>query len=417
VSQKAKTTTLALLLLALLAVYVTAATRLFRAHLAVTSNTLEGLEAGVRMAPGNADYALLLARSRTLGQLDFPRGIAEYQRALTLNPYSSRGWLDLAAAYQFAGDSSHQSQAMQRAVQVDPNTPSVAWEVATFYIVQGEVQKAAPHYRTVLSSQGGETHAVLEILWPASDRNAELILAQVLPPTSKSHVDFLRFAAEQKDVAAANKIWDRLMALPGPFAVSETLPYFQLLLDAHEENRALEAWKQMAKASTQPAMAAYQPQADNLMINGDFEDPLLGGGLEWSFLRHYSVELKVDSLEFHSGNQSLSAIFDQGYSPSLGLTQLVPVAGGNEYRFSVFVKADGLTTASGPRLSVSDAYTGQRFFLSEDQRGTTGWKEIQSDFRVGPETRLLKIEVVREPFQSLIRGKLFLDDFSLRLKR
>ncbi len=416
-SQKVKTTTLALVLLALLAAYVAASARLFRAHIAVASNTLEGLEAGVRLAPGNADYGLLLARTRTLGLLDFPRGIAEYQRALALNPYSSRGWLDLAAAYQIAGDASHQSQSMQRAVQMDPTTPNVAWEVATFYIVQGDVPKAAPHYRTVLSSQGSETRAVLEILWPASGQNADLILNQVLPPTTRAHVDFLRFAVEQKDVAAANKIWARLMTLPGPIAVSDTLPYFQLLLDAHEEKRALEAWKQMTKAQAQPAMAAYQPKADNLMINGDFEDQLLGGGLEWSFLRHYSVELKVDSLEFHSGNQSLSAVFDQGYAPSLGLTQLVPVEGGVEYQFSAFVKADGLTTASGPRLSVSDAYTGQRFFLSDDQRGTTGWKEIQSVFRVGPESRLLKIEVVREPFQALIRGKLYLDDFSLRRKR
>lgn len=414
-SPRIKTTSLALVLLVLLALYGAATTRLFRAHIAIASNSLEGLETGVRLAPGNADYARLLARTRTLGQLDFPRGIAEYQRALSLNPYSSRGWLDLAAAYQMTGDSKRQSEAMQRAVQVDPTTPSVAWEVATFYIVQGDVEKAAPHYRTVLSSQGSETRAVLEVLWPASNQNASLILDKVLPPNSRAHLDFLRFAAEQKHVAAANQIWDRLLTLPGPIAAAEMLPYFQLLLEVREEKRALSAWKQ--SVALQPGMAVYQPKADNLIINGDFEEELLGGGLEWNFLRHYSVELKVDSLEFHSGNHSLSATFDQGYAPSVGLTQFVPVEGGGEYQFSVFTKGDGLTTASGPRLSVSDAYTGERFFLSEDQRGTTAWKQIESVFRVGPGTRLLKIEVVREPFQSLIRGKLYLDDFSLRRKR
>lgn len=416
-SQKVKTTTLALVMLALLAGYVAAASRLFRAHLAVARNSVEGLEAAVRLAPYSAEFGLLLARSRTLGQLDFPRGIAEYQRSLALNPYSSRGWLDLAAAYQMAGNPQLQSQSMLRAVQVDPTTPSVAWEVATFYIIQGEVEKAAPHYRTVLSSQDSETRAVLEVLWPASNQNAELVLTQVLPPTSKAHVDFLRFTAEQKNVSAAHAAWDRLVTLPGPILVSETLPYFDLLFAAREEKRALDAWKRLATANTRPAMAAYQPKPDNLIINGDFEEALLGGGLEWSFVRHYSVALKVDSLQFHSGNQSLSAVFDEGIAPTLGISQLVPVEPGGDYQFSAFAKADGLTTASGPRLSITDAYTGYRYFLSEDQRGTTAWKEIQSAFRVGPETRLLKIEVVRDPYQSLIRGKLYLDDFTLRRQR
>lgn len=411
-SQRIKTTTLAVVLLGLLAAYVTASTRLFVAHRAVAQNTMEGLERGARLAPWNADYSLLLARSRTLGFLDFPRGIAEYQRALALNPYSSRGWLDLAAAYQMAGDSANQSKAMQRAVQVDPTTPSVAWEVATFYIVQGQVRPALPHYRTVLSSQGSETRSVLEILWPANGHDADQILNEVLPPEAKAHVDFLRFAVEQKDVVSANKIWDRLVQLGGPAAPRDAMPYFELLLETRDPQRALAAWKQLA--AKQPAMATYQPNADNLFINGDFEDELLGGGLEWSFKKQHYLELNVDSLQFHSGNHSMATIFDGGPAPSLGLTQLVPVNGGAEYRFSVFAKADELTTASGPRISISDAYTGERYFLSDDQRGTTGWKEIQTVFRVNPGTSLLKIEIVREPFQSLIRGKFYLDDFTLR---
>ncbi|HUR36988.1 MAG TPA: carbohydrate binding domain-containing protein [Terriglobales bacterium] len=411
-SQRIKTTALAVVLLALLAAYVSATTRLYLAHRAVASNSLAGLERATKLSPGNADYSLLLARSRTLGLLEFTQGIAEYRRALTLNPYASRGWLDLAAAYQMAGDPAGQTKAMQRAVEVDPTTPSVAWEVATFYIVQGDVKRALPHYRTFLASQADDTRSVLEILWPASAHNAELILAEGLPPEIKAHVEFLRFAVEQKDVPAANKIWDRLLTLKGELPTRETLPYFHLLLDSHEGARAQAAWKQLI--DSQPALAKYQGSRENLIINGDFEDDILGGGLEWTFRKEASLDLKVDSLEFHSGNRSLFAGFEQGSTPSLGVVQRVPVTGGAEYRFSVFVKADELTSASGPRISISDAYTGERYFLSDDQRGTTGWKEIQTTFRTRPETAILKIEVVREPFSSLIRGKLYLDDFTLR---
>ncbi|HUS07945.1 MAG TPA: carbohydrate binding domain-containing protein [Bryobacteraceae bacterium] len=411
-SQRIKTTTLAVLLLGLLSAYVAASVRTFLAHRAAASNTVSGLETAVRLAPWNADYALLLARSRTLGLLDFPRGIAEYRRSLALNPYSSRGWLDLAAAYQMAGDARNQRLAMQTAVQVDPTTPSVAWEVATFYIVQGDVQSALPHYRTVLRSQSSETRAVLDVLWPASAHNAAVILADVLPPDVQPHLEFLRFAVEQKDINAANQIWQKMITLSGPVDVGGTLPYFQLLLDSHHPDQAMTAWKQLA--ASQPSINQYQPTPDNLIINGDFEDPMLGGGLEWSFRRQPNLDLKVDSLEFHSGNRSLAAIFDQGSAPSLGIAQLVPVEPGGEYDFSVFAKSDEITTASGPRICISDAYSGQRYFLSDDQRGTTGWKEIRSVFRLRPETTLLKVEVIREPNQALIRGKLYLDDFTLR---
>jgi len=412
VSPSLKTATLAAVALGLLTFYTAAFTRNYQAHRAASSSSIEGLERAIALAPGNADYALLLARSRTLGLLQFQPGINEYKRALALNRYSSRGWLDLAAAYQMAGDPAGQREAMQQAVAVDPRTPGVAWEVATFYVVQGDVQRALPYYKTVLSTTEGDTKAVLEVLWSATGGDAALILREVLPNDVRSHIEFLRFASEQKNVAAANVVWERLVNLSGPKPVRSLLPYFELLLASGQSAQALAAWKQLGAVDAE--MAKYMPRADNLIVNGDFEEELLGGGLDWKLQRHPSLDLKLDTLEFHSGNRSVSATFEQGGVGSLGLFQLVPVQGGAEYRFSAFAKSVELTTASGPRLLITDAYTGERYFFSDDQRGTTGWKEIQSVFRVKPETTLLKIELAREQWQPLIRGKLYLDELTLR---
>lgn len=414
-SQSFKTATLALVLLGILGLYVAAFTRTFQAQRASAGNSIEGLERAVRLAPSNADYRLLLARSRTLGFLQFQQGIAEYKRALELNRYSSRGWLDLAAAYQMAGDPAGQTHAMEQAVAVDPRTPGVAWEVATFYVVQGDVQRALPHYKTVLSTHEGDVRAVLEVLWPATRGDAPLILREALPPDVRTHMEFLRFAAEQKDVPAANAIWERLMVLPGPKPARPLLPYFELLLNSGQSARALTAWKQLGAAEAQ--MGKYMPRAENLIVNGDFEEELLGGGLDWNLPRQVAVDLRLDTLEFHSGNRSISIVFEAGAQGRPGLYQLVPVQGGEEYRFSAFAKAVELRTASGPRLLITDAESGERYFLSEDQRGTTGWKEIRSSFRVKPETALLRIELLREPWQPLIQGRLYVDDMTLRSGR
>jgi tetratricopeptide (TPR) repeat protein len=411
-TQRIKSTALALVLLACVAGYAWASTRIFLASRAVTENTIAGLERSVRLDPWNAEYSLLLARSRALGQLDFAGGIREYQRALALNPHSSRGWLDLAAAYQVAGDTSNQTLAIERAIAVDPTTPSVAWEAATFYVLQGKIDKALPHYRTVLSSQGGETTSILEVLWPITEHDADRILTQALPPDERVYGDFLRFAVAQKDLPAARKVWSRWVALKLPVTERDAFPFIQFLFDSHEPAAALSAWTELAEL--QPKFKTYLPTAENLVVNGDFEDELLGGGLEWSFAKQNAVDLKVDSLEFHSGNRSLSATFDAGSVASLGFSQRVPVQRGSQYRFSAFVKAEGLTTASGPRLSISDGETGERIFLSEDRRGSTGWQEINTVFRVPPSTAVVRIEVVRDPAYPLIKGKFYMDDFAMR---
>lgn len=311
-----------------------------------------------------------------------------------------------------AGDAANQTRAIERAIAVDPTTPSVAWEAATFYVLQGNLERALPHYRTVLSSQGGETTAILDVLWPVTNHNTEMILAKALPADGMVHVDFLRYAVAQKDLEAAKKIWARLLELKPQLNERDVFPYLEFLFESHEPARALAAWKDLALL--RPKLAEYSPTADNLIVNGDFENELLGGGLEWSFARQNYVDLKVDSLEFHAGNHSLAASFDAGPVAALGISQWVPVQGGAQYHFSAFVKAEELNTASGPRISIADGDSKERLFLSDDQRGSTGWKEVSANFRVPASTSVVKIEVVREPSQSLIKGKFYMDDLTLR---
>jgi tetratricopeptide (TPR) repeat protein len=415
VTQRIKSSAIALALLGLVLAYATAATRFYLAQRAASTNTIEGLETARRLVPWNAEYSFVLARSHTLASLDFARGISEYQRALALNPYSSRGWLDLAAAYQMAGDNQNQIRAMEKAVQVDPMTPSVAWEVASFYILQGSVQQAIPHYRTVLSSEGPPTRAVLDILWPETQHDAKVILEKALPPVTDVHAEFLRFAAQEKDVIAAKAIWARLITLRPPVKTADALPYIQLLLDSGDPDGAVKAAQELA--ALRPEMKEYLPTSDNLIVNGDFENPVLGGGLEWTFAKQVNTDLNTDSLEFHSGNHSLSATIEAIQIPTLGISQRVPVQGGGQYSFSVFVKASELNTAYGPRISIADAYTGERFFLSDDQRGTSGWKQIETVLNVPASTKALRVEVIREPWNGLIKGKFYIDDFVLRRDR
>jgi hypothetical protein len=82
------------------------------------------------------------------------------------------------------------------------------------------------------------------------------------------------------------------------------------------------------------------------------------------------------------------------------------------------MKTDGITTDSGPRLEVYDAYNPAALDkFTDDLTGSTeGWTPFLLDFTAGPKTELIVMRVVRLPskkLDNLISGKVWLDDVQL----
>ena len=96
-----------------------------------------------------------------------------------------------------------------------------------------------------------------------------------------------------------------------------------------------------------------------------------------------------------------------------GIFQFIPVKPNSEYEFSGEWRAEDLDTASGPRFSITDAYSNASYVLTDDTLGTTPWRLQQARFQTGPNTNLLLLRIVRQPAAPLIRGKLWIDDLTL----
>jgi hypothetical protein len=82
------------------------------------------------------------------------------------------------------------------------------------------------------------------------------------------------------------------------------------------------------------------------------------------------------------------------------------------------MKTEDITTDSGPRLQVYDAYNAKALDkLTDDLTGTSdGWTSLLLDFATGPKTDLIVVRLVRLPskkFDNLISGKVWLDDVQL----
>lgn len=382
----------------------------FRAAHAAAVPSRENLQRAAQLEPSNAEYHDRLGENLMYAGDDPQAAIPELNRAVDLDPYAARYWVDLANAYMVAGRAREQRESLERAVLAEPTTPDVAWEAANFFLLQGDRDQALHNFRVVVANDPEKVEKAIQLCWRAAE-DPNVVLDQALPPRPDLYFSFLNLLMQGQNTAAAETVWNRLVALKQPFTIKLAFPYVQFLLMQREVQSAQNAWQQLARMS--PTLAPYLRTHANLVVNPGFEQKILDGGFDWLYRPNPHVDLTIDTNEFHSGARSLSIAFDGQNPPNAGLFQFVPVKPNTDYAFSAAYRTEDILSASGPRFSVTDAYTGASYVLTDDFLGTHSWQLQQAQFRTGPGTELLLLTVTRQPGSPLIRGKMWIDDFEL----
>lgn len=397
------------LCLAIVGGYWSMALRQYLASRASTADREQCREAQ-RLEPWNADHPYWLGREALYARQDFPSAITDFQRATSLDPYVPRYWLDLATAYVASGRAAESRAAVERAFAAGTHNLDTVEEIATYYLAQGDRSDGFRELRLILDNEPWSTPEVLDLAWRGS-HDAGLILSDALPPNANEYGEFLHFLGEQKEYDAQDLAWSRLIALHQPYPAAKAMPYLDSLLERKKVSEARQAWLQMAQLD--PALKAYQ-STDSLVVNGGFEEDPLNDGFDWRYAQSPpAIQMELDTLQAHSGMQSLAISLDAVPLGDAGIYQLVPVEPGRHYHVSAWVRAVDLESASGPRLVVEDAYTRAALYTGDAFDGTTGWRHLEGDFTAGPETQLITLRFGREMPEKRIRGRFWLDDVSI----
>src|ERR1022692_1072087 len=338
-------------------------------HLAATPD-VSNLIRAIRLEPSNAEYPELLGRNLALSGASLDEDISAYRTAVHLNPYEAQYWLDLASAYQVAGRIDEQAQSVERAVEADPTTPHVAWEAALLFLVQGDQERMLRNFRVVLANDPEAVDSALQLCWRATG-DANQILDHALPRRPDLYLSFLRLLISKQEVAAAENVWNHLIALNQEFSTPLAFPYFRFLIAKQEVAAARTAWQQLAGVNR--SLQPYLPSGENLIVNGGFEENLLNGGFDWWYQLNPHAALAIDTSEYHSGTRSLSVTFDGQSVSEAGISQFIPVKSNTDYEFSAEFRTEGVETASGPRFAIADAYSNASYVLTDDVMGTTPW--------------------------------------------
>jgi hypothetical protein len=392
--------------------YLTLAAREFMADHFAAKQDLPGLQSAIRLEPGNASYRYRLGRYYWFVQRSPDPAIELYKEAIRLNPFNARSWFDLAAVYQFLGDANRQEDALQHAIEYEPTTPDVAWEAANLYVVQGNTAKALKEFRVVLESDPYRPPAALEMCWRI-DPDIDALLRDVVPPSPSVYGSFLEYLISKKQTAASAKVWAAMAQLGQPVERRYLFGYMRYLVMAQEVDQARLVWRQAAGLSQ---LAAYQPTAENLVVNGDFSRDVLNAGFDWFYRQTPDVSMALDPTQFHTGNRSLRLIFDSRGLEDAGIQHLVPVTPNTTYEFSANFRSEDMKGAGGPRFVLQDLYSGAPYFASDILSDAGFWKNVSGDFTTNKDAKLLLLRVQRFPAGSPIEGKLWIDGIRLTPK-
>ena len=396
--------------LALLTVaYVLLAGKQFAASYFAFHPDLPSLQRAVSLSPGDADIHHHLGRYFAFVAANPQAALENYRAATQLNPHQARYWFDLAAAYQIAGNTVAQRDALEHALKAEPTAPDVAWEAANFFLIEGDVDRALHEFRVVIANDSSLAGLALQSSWRVRP-DADSLLQDVVPSRTDSLLAFLTLLMSKQETDSAIKVWDRLVDLHQKFENHYLFDYVRYLVTAHRPDAAIAAWERAARVLNLPA---YLPTSDNLIVNGDFSLAILNGGFDWTYQTQPGVRLLLDQSDFREGQRSLSITFEGPGISDAGIHQWIPVRGGTSYEFTSYFKSSEFEGAGGPQIVLRDVYTGQALYTSDPLNGADFWKSVHSTIQTPPTTTLLVLNIERIPAGSPIRGKLWVDDFQL----
>ncbi len=384
-------------------------------HYAASSNS-DSLLRATQIEPDNAETWYRLGRLRQLDfdNTDIPLAISYYQRAEKLNPRSPYYKIDLASAYEMAGNMGEADSEFRAARAAYPISGEVSWKYGNFLLRQNRLPEAyAEIHRAVLVDPNLVPLAVSRV-W-RSDPDVHLLLDQVLPDTAEAYSATLAYLDDQQEASAALEMWHRLIA-KDPHTDSKLSYKLTDLLVAQERfEEAGAVWRQAI--ATDPGSApAYS--GNSLVYDGGFERDISGGGFGWQQSDVEGADFDFDTDTKHSGSRSARLTFDGTKNLTYqNLFQNVLVSPGTRYRFQGFLRTDQISTESGMRFEIVDPKDLQDLdVLTPNETGTLPWTLEQVDFTTGPKTHLIVIRLIRKQSVRLdnqLRGTVWIDDVSL----
>lgn len=332
----------------------------------------------------------------------------ELLQALRRDPNAPNRWSDAGQRMQQMGSAAKADYCFTRAVDLAPHIPPVLMEAADHFFAAQQPVRAMHLMARVLADT--DTYDDFIFGWYA-DRHLSVdrILQDGLPPGPRAAQSYMRQLIATEDPEQP-KVWAWLTAR-GFSDLALAREYLGALFARKDYGQAAAAWAAFLAKDRGDFLAA------NFIYNGGFERDFTNTPLDWRTGDREGVEVAVDNQVAHSGSRSLRIRFAGKENLSYHETGLTIFVKPGRYRFTAYLRLDNLTTDQGIGFHLYDAEQSARLDVRTGQfTGTHDWQRIERMIAVPSNTRLIDLDVSREPsqkFDNAIRGTVWIDDVSL----
>jgi tetratricopeptide (TPR) repeat protein len=406
----------ALLLTAIIvaAILIWQASMLWLARHRLESGNLASMTRGIALTPGDgAGWDRIgQLRQSDFANLNIPEAIVAYRKAVTVDPHSPHYWLDLATAYEVAGDNARAQDAYAHAESAAPVSAEVAFSYGNFLMRNGNYPEAYAELRQAVRSDPKLLPLALSRTWRALENVDQL--NQILPVTSDAYLQAVDFFAFNHQMDPALTEWGHLMALGQSVSLASTFPFLDELIGEDRADDARHVWGEARAAAGMPSEAAGQ----SLIWNGDFKQDFANGGLGWRWSPAQGATIDFDSQPAPNGSRAIRLDFTGGRNINLGEPlQFVPVQPKTTYHFHAYIRTEAITTESGLRFSILDPnHPNAVGVLTDNLTGTHAWDTLDINVTTGAETHFLLVRLYRAPsrlFDNQLGGTVWIAGVSL----
>jgi hypothetical protein len=328
---------------------------------------------------------------------------ADLERAVRLNPYFSRAWIELGLAAEARGDLARAERCLLEAARVDRGF-SPRWTLANYYFRQRHAGKFWHWARLSLELAPGDATALYRLCWQF-EPNAELILSRVIPDQPDQLARYLLFLLKERRLEAAPPVAHRLIEHGAAAYAGLLVGLAEQLLMRGEVAPSLALWNAMCTRGLLP-YEALDLDGARLVTNAQFRTPPRGEGFDWRILPVEGISASVAP----AGGLRIRFSGRQPERCEL-LVQYVPVRPGGCYLLRWRFRTADLAEESGLRWQISEAGSGRRIAVA----GLRPEPATAMEFCATGSLTLIKLALryERAAGTTPIRGTIWLDAVEL----
>jgi hypothetical protein len=335
--------------------------------------------------------------------------IVLFRRVLEREPQDAYRWADLGEAFLEAGEKENARYCYSQVLALAPQSPPLLLRVANFHFQIGEEGKALPITSRILRLIPDYDSIIFSEYTRLVD-HSENVLLYGLPEDQRAVKSWLQYLMEAGRLDDAQRTWN-WVARRGYADDSTAGEYVGFLVQQGHPDSAVSAWARHLG----PRAGDYRKST--YLFNGSFEFEPNPSPFDWNLGRAQGVEVTRDCTTAWSGNCSLRISFAGTQNLDFAAASQLAFVQSGPHRFHASIRTEGLTTDQGIRFRICDAELPARLDVIFGQfTGTTSWSPVEQDLAVPPQTKLLRVQVIRQSsmkFDNKVSGTAWIDELRL----